>query len=144
MYKLFVGTMKTELTLGELIQQALIDLGWKNAELARRTGFSATHIGNLIRDYSPGTKSGRPTRLPAETVDKIADALKRPRSQFRKAAGLAFVDEGSNESIEEVLSRAQYFHAKGLSQHDLDIIRPILEALDRQIEELTKESPPAP
>lgn len=75
-------------TLGELIQEALAELGWSNAELARRTGFSSTHIGNLIRDYSPGTKSGKPTRLPMDTVDRIADALNRPRALFRRAAGL--------------------------------------------------------
>lgn len=75
-------------TFGELIQEALTDLGWSNAELARRTGFSATHIGNLIRDYSPGTKSGKPTRLPMDTVDRIADALNRPKALFRRAAGL--------------------------------------------------------
>lgn len=75
-------------TFGELIQEALTEKGWSNAELARRTGFSATHIGNLMRDYSPGTKSGKPTRLPTDTVDRIADALEKPRDLFRRAAGL--------------------------------------------------------
>lgn len=93
-------------TLGELIQEALVELGWSNAELARRTDFSATHIGNLIRDYSPGTKSGKPTRLPVETVDRIADALNRPRALFRRAAGLLPEDEKPDDSRAAEAQRA--------------------------------------
>lgn len=84
-------------TLGELIQDALTRRGWTNAELARRSGFSATYIGNLIRDYSPGTKSGKPTRLPSETVDRIADALGESRSTFRISVGL-LPDETQSET----------------------------------------------
>lgn len=81
-----------------------------------------------------------------ETLDLlIAELNLNPEEAYRMAGFWPnLVLQSSSESIEEALSRAQYFHAKGLSQHDLDIIRPILEALDRQIEELTKESPPAP
>jgi transcriptional regulator with XRE-family HTH domain len=85
-------------TLGELIQEALVEKGWSNAELARRAGFSSTHIGNLIRDYSPGTKSGKPTRLPTDTIDRIAKALGGDRALFRRAAGL--LPEGA--TLEEV------------------------------------------
>ena len=89
-------------TFGELIQEYLKLRGWSNAELARRTDFSATYIGNLIRDYSPGTKSGKPTRLPVETVDKIARALDVPLPLARKSAGLAPPDE---RDIQETKSR---------------------------------------
>lgn len=44
-----------------------------------------------------------------------------------------------DESMEEALSRAHFFHAKGLSDAEILIVRPILEALDKQIEALTKE-----
>src|SRR5262245_4999592 len=93
-------------TLGELIQQALNELGWSNAELARRSGFSSTHIGNLIRDYSPGTKSGKPTRLPMDTVDRIADALQRPRTLFRRAAGLLPQETEPEDSRQAEADRA--------------------------------------
>lgn len=93
-------------TFGELIQEALTELGWSKAELARRADFSATHIGNLIRDYSPGTKSGKPTRLPIETVDRIADALNRPRTPFRRAAGLLPEGAETNNTREAEATRA--------------------------------------
>lgn len=95
-----------EKTLGELIQDALIKRGWTNAELARRSGFSATYIGNLIRDYAPGTKSGKPTRLPAETVDKLADALGESQSTFRKAAGLLPNGSDAEPVATEIIDRA--------------------------------------
>ncbi|MCI0337143.1 MAG: helix-turn-helix domain-containing protein [Acidobacteria bacterium] len=100
---------ETDKTFGELIQEAIKELGWSNAELARRTDFSPTHIGNLIRDYSPGTKSGKPTRLPADTVDRIADALKKPRSIFRRAAGLLSEDsvERPNEAVDKKAEAAR-------------------------------------
>lgn len=120
-------------TLGELIQDALAELGWSQAELARRTDFSPTHIGNLIRDYSPGTKTGKPTRLPVETVDRIADALKRPRSVFRKSAGL-LPEEAHADTIEEALESSSFFERKGIEEKERAEIRPLLQSADRILE----------
>lgn len=113
-----------ENTFGELIREALVEKGWSNAELARRTGFSATYIGNLIRDYSL-TKSGKPTRLPLDTVDTIAKALQKPLPLFRQAAGLASPEtSGELKSKDEVELISLYRQFPKFRQADiLKIIR---------------------
>ena len=76
-------------TFGELMTKYFMETGWSRAEVARRTGFSPTYIGNLLQDRAPATKGGKPVRLSARTVDKIANVLKIPLDQARRAAGLA-------------------------------------------------------
>lgn len=78
-----------EQTFGELMTKYFLETGWSRAEVARRTGFSSTYIGNLLQDRAPATKGGKPVRLSAKTVDKIANVLKIPLDQARRAAGLA-------------------------------------------------------
>jgi transcriptional regulator with XRE-family HTH domain len=102
-------TASKEKSFGELMRFHLKKKGWSNAELARRTGFSPTHIGNLIQDRSPGAKSGKPKRLTADTVDKIARALDMPLEQARRAAGLASpsADASKSESSAELPSNLE-------------------------------------
>lgn len=130
-------------TFGELISSKLLELGWSNAELARRTGFSTTYIGNLARDIAPGTKTGKPKRIPDETVERIARALNVPMDRARTAAGLSKRERRLPETVEEALNNALFFDQKGLSEKDIETIRPFLEMMDREIERLKekKESP---
>lgn len=79
-------------TFGELITKRLRELNMRRADLARRTGLSHTYIANLANDLSPTSKSGKPRRLPEETVDAIAAALGLPVTVARAAAGLAIPD----------------------------------------------------
>jgi transcriptional regulator with XRE-family HTH domain len=130
---------KRQETLGELITNRLLELGWSNAELARRTGFSTTYIGNLARDIAPGTKTGKPKRIPDETVERIARALNIPIDRARTAAGLSKSERPSPETIEEALDNALFFDQKGLSEADREKIRPLLQVVDREIDRL-KES----
>jgi len=60
--------------------------GLKRSELARYLGVSATHIGNLERDLSPSSKSGRPPLVPREMCDQIARVLQVPRHTVYLAA----------------------------------------------------------
>ena len=53
--------------------------GLKRSELARYLGVSATHIGNLERDLSPSSKTGRPPLVSREMCDQIARVLQVPR-----------------------------------------------------------------
>lgn len=76
-----------------------------------------------------------------ETLNTLAEEQDRKPSAIGRdmlLLGLS-VTEQPTESIEEVLKNAQFFHAKGLSDADLEVIRPILEALDKQIERLTED-----
>lgn len=66
----------------------LQDKGWTNAELARRVGVSQTYIGNLVRGYSPNTKSGK-ARPSVAVVDRMAKALNIPLDEARLVAGYA-------------------------------------------------------
>jgi len=76
----------------------------RRADLARRTGLSHTYIANLANDLSPTSKSGRPRRLPEETVDNIAAALGLPAPIARAAAGLAVPDAPPIAEKEELLA----------------------------------------
>jgi transcriptional regulator with XRE-family HTH domain len=131
-------------TLGELIAHRLLELGWSNAELARRTGFSTTYIGNLARDVSPGTKTGRPKRIPDETVERIARALSVPIDRARTAAGLAKKERLMPDTIEQALDIAAYWEAKELDEKDKEKLRPTLQMLDREAERLRRLKHPMP
>jgi len=126
-------------TLGELITSRLLELGWSNAELARRTGFSTTYIGNLARDIAPGTKTGKPKRIPDETVERIAKALNIPIDRARTAAGLSKRERPSPNTVEEALNNALFFDQKGLSEKDIETLRPFLEMMDREIDRLKEK-----
>jgi transcriptional regulator with XRE-family HTH domain len=126
-------------TLGELITSRLLELGWSNAELARRTGFSTTYIGNLARDIAPGTKTGKPKRIPDETVERIAKALNIPIDRARTAAGLSKRERPAPDTVEEALSNALFFDQKGLSEKDIETLRPFLEMMDREIDRLKEK-----
>lgn len=140
-------TETTNETLGEVVQKRLDELGWSNAELARRTGFSSTHIGNLIRDMSPGSKTGKPTRIPASTVDTIARALGVSIGRLRRAAGLAAPDHAApfpeveqivelmmeipREKRLDVLAMVAALHARYASAEEPSESHVAIEALPR-------------
>jgi transcriptional regulator with XRE-family HTH domain len=85
--------------LGDLMRAKIKELGWSNAELARRVGVSPTHIGNLLRNIAPGTKSGQIRRIPLETIDKIAAQLSIPADLAHRAGG--WIVEGATIGPEE-------------------------------------------
>ena len=128
------STKKRQETLGELISSKLIELGWSNAELARRTGFSTTYIGNLARNVAPGTKTGKPKRIPDDTVERVAVALNISIDRARIAAGLAEKERPTLNTVEEALNSASFFDQKGISEEDRKDLRPLLETADRMIE----------
>jgi len=74
------------MTFGEWLRTRINDLGLSNAEVARRAGVSATYIGNLIRDYSPNTKTGR-VQPSAEVVRNIGAAVGAAPADALIAAG---------------------------------------------------------
>lgn len=74
------------MSFGDWLRSKLIDREWSNAKLARRVGVSGTHIGNLVRGYSPNKKDQRatPTR---SMVLAIAKALGEDEKAALQAAG---------------------------------------------------------
>lgn len=120
-------TNKHQQTFGELMREHLKDSGWTQAELARRVGFSKTYIGNLLQDRAPSTKSGRPKRLPAETVDKIARALKIPLNAARQAAGLAPAVEAPSPPASQLIT-ASGFSVEDLLLHYFRMLPPDVQS----------------
>lgn len=75
-----------------------------------------------------------------DTLDALISELKlNPEETYRRAG---FWPEGvaapKNQTVEEALRQADFFSVKGLSDADIAVIRPILEALDKQVERLTE------
>lgn len=110
-------------------------------ELGRIVGTSKQNISNIERQQQH-SESGAHPRPSLELIDKLSRTLGRPASEARNLAGYGLpklTDQAAEQlTVEEVLSRANFFHAKGLSETDIAVIRPILEALDKQVEQLTE------
>ncbi len=124
----------------EYVSDGLKRAGIKQAELARKATISPQAISQIV-NKKPHQLTGKLLLPERETVDKIALALGDPISVARAAAGYANSSDVIEvaETVEETLKNAQFFHAKGLSDADLEVIRPILEALDKQIERLIED-----
>lgn len=81
--KLFVyNTM----SFGEWLRKNIEDRGLSNREVARRADVSATYIGNLVRDFSQNTRSGK-VKPSEDVVERIAFALDADLNEARTAAG---------------------------------------------------------
>jgi transcriptional regulator with XRE-family HTH domain len=80
---------------GRMITARLRELGWRQAELARRTGLSGAALSNIIR--------GKVARPLAANVDRIAAILGLESSAARLAAGLAPRPGGRSEAERELL-----------------------------------------
>lgn len=87
--KLFVHQNMTEIkftSFGEWLRGKIAENNLSNAELGRRVGLSPTYIGNLVRDYSPNSKTGS-IRASEGVVASIAKALGVNIDEARLAAG---------------------------------------------------------
>jgi transcriptional regulator with XRE-family HTH domain len=130
--------------LGELMQERLAELGWSQAELARRLRRSPTHVGNLLNDVAPGTKSGKRKQVALEDCDRIALVMAIPRDLVRRAGGW-FVDD---KPITDVKAARLQSYFDGLSTAAQDDAVALLEALwkrhgDRVTEEQSVPVPSA-
>lgn len=88
--KLFVHIDMSEgkITFGGWLRTKINESDISNAELARRVGVSPTYIGNLLRDYSPNSKTGS-IRASEPVIEAIAKALNASLDEARLAAGYA-------------------------------------------------------
>ncbi len=95
------------MTFGEWLRKKLPESNISNAELARRVGVSPTHIGNLIRDYSPNKRTPGPSRPSEDVVEAIAKALNQPVDEARRAAGYSSDDDGLFSGLEKLSPERQ-------------------------------------
>lgn len=87
--KLFVhtGMPKTNsVSFGEWLRNKIKENNISNAELARRIKVSPTYVGNLVRDFSPNSKTGK-IRASEKVIEAIAKALNADIDEARLAAG---------------------------------------------------------
>ncbi len=126
-----------EMTLGELLSSKRDEIGINNAELARRTGFSATFVGNVLKDASPTAKSGKLKRLPDETVDKFARALGLSVALVRTKAGLAKPNQAVEEDDE--VSALFYDYSK-LTKKDKQELKSVMQMIAKDIRERLQKS----
>lgn len=126
--------------------------GWREkahmsqAELARQLEVSPTYVSNLERDFSPTAKGGKP-RPSVKLCVKIARVLGVPEAEVKAAAfDIHGAAEEPPETIEETLRNAFFFGGKGLSNEEIERLRPHMELLDREIDRLRalKERQEAP
>lgn len=75
-------------SFGEWLRSKIKEKDISNAELARRIDVSATYIGNLLRDFSPNSKTGS-IRASEKIVEAIAKELNSDIDEARNAAGYA-------------------------------------------------------
>lgn len=75
-------------SFGDWLRAKIKENDISNAELARRVGVSPTYIGNLLRDFSPNSKTGN-IRASELVVEAIANALGADIDEARTAAGYA-------------------------------------------------------
>lgn len=111
-------------------------------EQRNKSGKSRKHVANAvgihpvqlarIESGDSGTRK--------DTLDALISELKLDPEETYKRAGLW--PEGmpvpKNQTVEQALRQTNYFNVKGLSDADIAVIRPILEALDKQVERLTE------
>ncbi len=97
----------------------LVEKNLNNAEVARRSNLSATYIGNLIRDFSPNTKSGlgRPSR---ETARAIALALGVEPNDALRAAGYTPDSDSGTIKIDIDKDVELVLHRKDIRPEDLE------------------------
>lgn len=95
--KLFVEYM----TFGDWLRDQIKTKNLSNAEVARRAGVSGTYIGNLVRDFSPNTKTGK-ARPSEDVIEKIVRAIGGDLNEARLAAGYAPVtgNDASESAVE--------------------------------------------
>lgn len=87
--KLFVDTdmyNKKFKSFGEWLRHHINLSGLSNAEVGRRVDVSGTYIGNLIRDFSPNSKTGK-IRASEEVVEKLAQLFSCDLDEVRDYAG---------------------------------------------------------
>lgn len=89
--KVFVNQIKLFVDMdsfGKWLRECIRESGLSNAEVGRRVGVSGTHIGNLVRDFSPNTKNGIGKPSP-ELAEALANLFKKPVDEALVLAGYA-------------------------------------------------------
>lgn len=127
---------------------ALKRVGIRQAELARRAKLSPQVISQII-NKKPHQLTGKLLLPERETVEAIARAFGDDPAIARKAAGYSDTTPDSEpaETIEETLRMAFFFGGKGLSDEEIEKLKPYMEMLDREIDrlaELKRQSEQAP
>jgi hypothetical protein len=113
--------------------EAMARTGLRQKDIVKSTRLSRTTISNLV-GKKPSSATGKLMLPERETVDKIAKAFGDPPAKARLAAGYSESDQV--ETVEQALDATLYWDQKGLGEAEKEMLRPILEMLDREAERL--------
>lgn len=119
----------TPMSFGNWLRKNINNAGISNAELARRTKFSPTYIGNLVRDFYPNSKDGE-GRPSEDAVRKIAKALNCDVNEAMTQAGY--------RSDDELVANGLFSGYYDLSPEDQKLARRQIAALIRSFNEEEK------
>lgn len=106
--------------------------GWTQEACAERADMQRQQWGRI--------EKGAPTK--EITVMRVADALEADREEalrIIRSPSPSHLENGQTATVEEALKTAFFFDQKGLSQKDIEKIRPLMEVTDREIDRLKKE-----
>jgi transcriptional regulator with XRE-family HTH domain len=113
-------------TFGEYVTSWREKQGLTRSELARLLGVSPTHIGNLERDLSPSSKSGRAPQISREMCDQLSRVLQVPKHIVYLAA---YVPELLDEHSHDVRTRRMLAIFEELAAGRQDEVLAYLEML---------------
>jgi len=116
--------------------EAMERTGLRQKDIVKSTRLSRTTISNLV-GKKPSSATGKLMLPERETVDKIAKAFGDPPALARRAAGYS-ENDNQVETVEQALNATLYWDTKGLGEAEKEMLRPILEMLDREAERLAK------
>jgi len=111
------------------------------AALGKKVGVTKQHISNLERG-EVSTYTGEAIRPSFDLALKLAKVLKRPVSEVCALAGYDMPETEAlphPQSVEEALHQVGYLSP--LSESQLALLRPLLNALDQTVEALAKQVP---
>lgn len=103
--------------------------GWTQEICAGRASMKRQQWGRI--------EKGAPTK--EITVMRVADALEADRDEALRIIRSPlprYLANGQSATVEEALKTAFFFDQKGLSDKDIETIRPLLEMMDREIDRL--------
>lgn len=117
------------LRFGRWVFDKRTQAGWTQEACAKRASMQRQQWGRI--------EKGAHTK--EITVIRVADALKADRDEalrIIRSPSPGYSANGQAVTVEEALKTAFFFDQKGLSQKDIETIRPLLEGVDRVIDRL--------
>lgn len=120
---------------GRVLEQKMQSARLGFTDVSKLTGgkVKVSYISDVVR--AARGDSQKFFRMGRDKVAQIAAALNWDEGEALRLAGLHSEPRPAN-TLEEALKTAFYFDQKGLSEKDIETLRPLLEMMDREVDRL--------